>query len=551
MGPEAQAEVALVGGVVQPVDPSRPRAEAVAIGDGRILAVGTDRDVWALVGPRTRLIELRGRTVLPGFQDCHLHPTGYGTFRQQVYLHDKGTRDAYAETIADYAAAHPEAEWILGGGWSMDQFPGGTPRREELDRIVPDRPVYLVNRDVHGAWVNSRALELAGITAATPDPPGGRIERDPDGTPSGTLHEWARFLVERLVPPTSADQLEEAIRIAQRDLHSLGITAWQDAWIEPDDEAAYRALAGRGELTARVRGALWWRPGGDESQVDELLARRAAGPLGRFDPGTVKIMVDGVLENYTGALLAPYLDRDGRPTDNVGISFNDPLVLRRAVTRLDAAGVQVHFHAIGDRACREALDAIEAARLANGPEDGRRRHHIAHLQLIHPADIPRFRSLEVTGSIQPLWACYDAQMTELTIPFLGPERTRWQYPFRSLLDAGARLAGGSDLPVSTANVFEQLEVAVNRVPPWDRSAEPFLPEQRLSLDEAIAAFTIGSAYVNHLDDRTGSITPGKLADLVVVDRDLFDRGAGPIGAARAVLTLVEGEVVFEDQDLEG
>ena len=549
MALEPTAEIVLVGGIVHTVDPHRPRAEAVAIREGRIAAVGTSREIRALVGPRTRLIELRGRTVLPGFQDCHLHPTHYGTYRQQVYLHDKGGRAAYLEAIAEYAAAHPEASWILGAGWYMDQFPGGTPRRDDLDRIVPDRPVYLVNRDVHGAWVNSRALELAGITAATPDPPGGRIERDPDGTPSGTLHEWARFLVERLIPPITPDILEGAIRIAQDHLHSLGITAWQDAWVEPDDEAAYRALAARGELTGRVRGALWWRPGGDESQVDELLARRAAGPVGRFDPGTVKIMVDGVLENYTGSLLEPYLDRDGRPTDNRGTSFNDPTVLRRAVTRLDAVGVQVHFHAIGDRACREALDAVEAARVANGPEDGRRRHHIAHLQLIHPSDLPRFAALGVTASMQPLWACYDSQMTELTIPFLGSERTRWQYPYRSLLDAGARLAGGSDLPVSTANVFEEIEVAVNRVAPWDRAAAPFLPDQRLTLDQAIAAFTIGSAWVNHLDDRTGTITPGKLADLVVVDRDLFDRGAGPIGDARAVLTLVEGEAVFEGPGL--
>jgi predicted amidohydrolase YtcJ len=549
MSLQPPADLVLRGGVAHTVDPSNPSARAVAVRGGRIAAVGSDREIRGLIGPRTRVVELRGRTLLPGFGDSHIHPTHYGLFRQAVYLHELDSKEAYLDAIAAYAREHPDRPWITGAGWQMAVFPGGTPRREDLDRVVPDRPVYIVNRDVHGAWVNSKALELAGIDAATPDPDGGRIERDPDGTPTGTLHEWARSAVERLVPPTTEAERQAAIAIAQRHLHALGITGWIDAWVEPREEASYRAFAGRGELSARVVGSLWWRPGEGVEQVEELIARRAAGSVGRFSPTTVKIMVDGVLENGTGALQASYLDGHGHPTGNSGISFNPPEVLRDAVVRLDAARFQVHFHAIGDRACREALDALAAALAANGPTDG--RHHIAHIQLIDPADLPRFAELGVSANMQPLWATHGDQMDVLTVPCLGKERAALQYPYASLARSGARLVGGSDLPVSTANVLQEVEVAVNRIPPWNRSREPFLPTERLSLEAAIEAFTLGSAHVAHRDDTTGSISIGKLADLIVLDRDLFDRGAGEIGEGRVVATFIDGETVFEDAALGG
>ncbi len=544
------ADLVLRGGAVHTVNRAQPNAEAVAVRGGRIVAVGTDRDVARHVGPRTRVVELRGRTVLPGFQDAHVHPIYAGLNRLRCELHGAQGRDAYLRIIREYVQSHPDAEWITGGGWSMDDFPGGTPRREDLDRIVPDRPVILPNRDGHGAWVNSRALELAGVTAATPDPADGRIERDPDGSPSGTLHEGAMSLVRDLVPPDSRSDLQAGLLLAQAELHSLGLTSWQDAIVRPDDLEAYLAVAGRGELTARVVGALWWEREWDEGHVEELIGQRARGPISRFAATSVKIMQDGVLENFTGAMLEPYLGTDGRPTGNRGISFVEPARLDRVVARLDAAGFQVHFHAIGDRAVREALDAFEAALAANGPTDG--RHHIAHIQVIHPADIPRFAALGVVANAQPYWAASEAQMEELTIPFLGPERARWQYPFRSLLRAGARLAMGSDWSVSTPNPLLEMEVAVNRVSDVARGARPpFLPEERLGLEEAVHAFTLGSAHVQHLDDATGSLAAGKLADLVVLDRDLFDRGAGQIGEARVVATFVEGAAVFEAAALEG
>jgi hypothetical protein len=432
----------------------------------------------------------------------------------------------------------------------MAVFPHGTPHRLDLDRAVGDRPAFFPNRDGHSAWVSSRALGLAGITADTSDPDGGRIERDPDGTPSGSLHEAAMDLVERLIPPDTQDQIEAGLLHAQAELHALGITAWQDAIVRPIDQSAYLAVAGRGQLTARVVGALWWDRDWDESGVDELIQRRAEGQLGRYRGSSVKIMVDGVLETFTGAMLEPYLPADGGANDRTGILFVEPDRLRRVTRLLDAAGFQVHFHAIGDRAVREALDSVEVARSANGPTGG--RHHIAHIQLIHPSDVGRFAALDVVANAQPFWAAHDPQMDDLTIPFLGPERTTWQYPFKSLLRAGARLAMGSDWSVSTANPLLEMEIAVNRLHRFGREPDsPFLPDERLTLDEAVHAFTMGSAYVNHHDDQTGSLTVGKLADVIVLDRDLFDRGAGEIGDARVVATFVEGEPVYEDRALEG
>jgi predicted amidohydrolase YtcJ len=261
-------------------------------------------------------------------------------------------------------------------------------------------------------------------------------------------------------------------------------------------------------------------------------------------------MQDGVLENFTGAVIEPYLGPDGQPTDNRGLSQIDPEALKGYVTRLDALGFQPHFHAIGERAVREALDAIEAARVANGPSDT--RPHIAHIQVIHPDDVGRFRTLDVAANAQPYWACHEGQMDHLTIPFLGPERVGWQYPFRSLLDAGAVLAMGSDWSVSTANPLLEMEVAVTRISDVHRGERsPFLPDQRIGLIDALAAFTSGTAWVNHLEGQVGSLEVGKAADLVILDRDLFDRSAGAIGEARVVGTFIDGLVVFENPALEG
>jgi predicted amidohydrolase YtcJ len=545
---------ALVNGAVHTVDPKHPSAQAVAVADGRIAAVGSDDEVRELVPSSAEVIDLKGRTVLPGFQDAHVHPPSGGLEMLRCNLSDAFSLLEYERIIEAYAAEHPDVEWILGGGWSMDAFPRGNPPKAVLDRLVPDRPVMLPSRDGHSVWVNSRALEIAGITKDTPDPVDGVIVRDERGGPWGTLHEGAVFLVEKFAPIETIDEWIDGLRVAQSHLHALGITAWQDAIVGLDEMyrtfEAYLRFARAGELTARVIGALWWDRRRGEEQIGELLEARARGREGRFAATSVKIMQDGVIENFTAGVLEPYLDENGGPTDNRGKSFVDPTELKRYATRLDAEGFQVHFHAIGERAVREALDAIEAARNANGMND--HRHHIAHIQVIHPDDIPRFAKLGVAANMQPLWAQNEPQMLNLTVPFLGETRSGWQYPFGSLARAGATLAGGSDWSVSSANPLEEIHVAVNRTgfrgqtyAPDDRSSnEPFIPEEAVDLETAIRAFTMGSAFVNHLDDVTGSIEVGKYADLVVLDRDLFALPTDEIHAARVQLTLVEGEPVF-------
>jgi len=417
------------------------------------------------------------------------------------------------------------------------------PTAAELDAVVPDRPVFLPNRDHHGAWVNTRALELAGIDARTPDPVDGRVERDAEGHPTGTLHEGAMELVERHVPRTTDAEHDAALALAQEYLHSLGVTSWQDAILgvyagNGDPADAYLRAARAGTLTARVRGALWWERDRGLEQIEDLVARRAELSVGRLDAGSVKVMQDGVVENYTAGLSSSYRDGHGGCTHQHGLSFVDPALLAAAVTRLDAEGFQVHVHAIGDRAVREALDAFEAARGANGRSP--HRHHIAHLQLVAPADRPRFASLDVTANIQALWAVQDAAMTEMTLPYLPAELAGWQYPFGSLAAAGARLAAGSDWPVSTPDPLAALHVAVNRTDA-DDPGEPFLPAEALTVEQAFAAYTSGSAHVNHLDD-TGVLAPGLLADLAVLDRDPFDDPAS-IGECRVVATYVDGHPV--------
>ncbi|MFJ9561024.1 amidohydrolase [Streptomyces fuscichromogenes] len=540
------ADLLFTGGPV--LTPEGPADAAVAVSGERITAVGPATELRELAGPRTEVVDLDGRLLLPGFQDAHIHPVPAGLELGQCDLTGLRSAEETVAAVRAYARAHPEREWILGGGWSMEAFAGGTPTRELLDAVVPDRPVYLPNRDHHGAWVNSRALELAGVGRDTPDPADGRIERDASGVPSGTLQEGAMQLVGRLAPPAGPADRLAALLHAQRHLHALGITAWQDAlvgeFLGMDDPApAYLTAARDGSLTARVVGALWWDRERGAEQIPELVEKRAALTHGRFRAGTVKLMLDGVAENGTAALLDPYLDKCGCATRNRGKSFIDPGQLPKYVTELDALGFQCHFHALGDRAVRDALDAVQAARSANGMSDT--RPHLAHLQVVHPIDVPRFARLGATANIQPLWAAHEPQMDELTIPFLGSERAGWQYPFGSLLRSGARLAGGSDWPVSSPDPLQGIHVAVNRVEPGG-DTPVFLPGERLALGEALTAYTAGSAYVNHLDG-TGRVAVGALADLVVLDRDPF---AGPperIADTRVAHTYVGGARVYSAQ----
>ncbi|MEV5203564.1 amidohydrolase [Streptomyces sp. NPDC053720] len=538
------ADLVFTEGPVLTMDPARTRASSLAVRGERITAVGHD-EVRELIGPGTEVVDLTGKLLLPGFQDSHVHAVGGGSELAECDLAEIVDVGACLERIRAYADTHPEREWITGGGWSMESFAGGLPTRQLLDSVVPDRPVLLANRDHHGAWANTRALELAGLSAATPDPADGRIEREADGFPSGMLQEGATALVSRLVPPsTPKDRLAGLLR-AQKLLHSLGITGWQDALLGrfngmADPSQAYLAAARDGSLTARVSGALWWDRERGAEQIPELVGRREELMCGRFRAGSVKIMQDGIAENFTAALTAPYLDGCGCATANSGLSFVDPQALRGHVTALDALDFQVHFHALGDRAVREALDAIGAAVAANGRRGN--RHHLAHLQVVHPDDLPRFAALGAIANIQPLWAAHEPQMDELTIPFLGPERAAWQYPFGGLLRSGATLAAGSDWPVSSPDPLAGIHVAVNRREPGTDDDRVFLPEQRIDLLSAIAAYTAGSSHVNRLDD-AGSLLPGNLADLVVLDRDILAAPPEEIAEARVERTYVGGALV--------
>ena len=575
------ADTLFIGGVVYR-GPGRsgasgaPEQLQVAVVDGRIVAVDADLSSWR--GPGTKVVDLAGGMLHAGFVDAHIHPIQGGLERLGCDLTGASGAAEYLEVVARHAREHPArsevagSEWITGGGWSMSAFPGGTPTAAELDAVVPGRPVLLANRDHHGAWANSTALRVAGVAASTPDPPDGRIERDADGAPTGTLHEGATALVFRFAPATTAEDEHRALLEAQRYLHSVGVTGWQDAIVgsyfgASDTALVYAGALESGELTADVVGALWWDRDRGVEQVPELVARRDAvaarlGQGARFRLTTVKIMADGVVENGTAAMLEPYLGSFGAGEHPLGLAFVGGQRLTDAIVALDAAGMSVHVHTIGDRAVREALDGFAAAREANGwsarGASDSRRHHLAHLQFVHPDDAARFAALGVTANMQAVWACNEPQMRQLTVPVVGHERAAQQYPFASIAravrsagaDARAVLCAGSDWPVSTPDPWQAIHVAVNRRLPADDpefDPEPLLAHEALTLAEALDAYTASSAWINGRGpgdaEVAGIIEVGAVADLAATDRDPFAGPAEGIHATRCVGTWVAGRRV--------
>jgi predicted amidohydrolase YtcJ len=418
--------------------------------------------------------------------------------------------------------------------------PGGAPSKDILDELVPDRPVFLSSQDGHTGWANSAALAIAGIDRNTPDPVDGRIDRDPEtGEPIGSLQEGAKQLVSQHIPETSRADVLAGLRYSIKMLNGYGITSIQDANVSEGDLQAYAELDGLGELSLRVVGSIWWENDRGLEQIPDIIALRDKYTAGLVDAATVKVMQDGVMENYTAVMLEPYLIPDG----SRGIPMIDPEFLKRVVSALDAEGFQVHFHAIGDGAVRQTLDAVEEALIDNG--DLGHRHHISHLQMIDPQDIPRFRELQVIANFQPLWAYPDEYVTELTIPFIGEQRVRWMYPIKSVLDTGATVAFGSDWSVSTANPFPQIETAISRKDADNDDSEMLIPEERIDLESALAAFTINAAFTNRNEKDTGSIEVGKFADLVVLDQNLFEIEVRDISETRALMTLFQGRVVHD------
>ncbi|MCS3444662.1 amidohydrolase [Microbacterium phyllosphaerae] len=550
------SEFVFYGGAVFTGGGSPLEAHAVIVRDGRIDSVVPESELDLESFPESSRVDLDGALLSPGFQDAHIHPVGGGIELLQCNLTDAEDAVQTAALIRAYAEANPDEEWILGGGWSMDHFAGGNPPRGLLDEATGGRPVLLQSRDHHSTWASTAAIEQAGITARTPDPADGRIVREPDGFPAGTFHEGAGDLFAAVRPPTSDELAYQGLLRAQDELIALGITGWQDAMVGAhtggiaDPLAAYERAAAEGRLLVHVVGAQWWLRDGGIDQVARMAERReraaAEHPDRRIDLGTTKIMVDGVAENQTAAMLTPYRDDAGHDTCNHGLSFIEPEKLRDYVTALDGSGQQVHMHALGDRAVREGLDALQVAREVNGDTDG--RHHLAHLQVVAADDVARFAPLGAIANIQALWATHEDQLDDLTLPFLQDGQVDHHYPFGDLVREGARLAAGSDWPVSTADPLAAIHVAVNRTYPGSAQAPLGGAHQRLDLETALAAYTSGSAYVNRRDDDTGSIRPGYLANLVVIEPNPFRLAIADLHRAKVASTWIEGRLVHAAED---
>jgi predicted amidohydrolase YtcJ len=519
---------------------------SVAVDQDRVVAVGPDGEVREHAGAGAEEVDLAGGLLTPGFRDAHVHPLVGGLERLRCDLSGLSGREEYLDAVRRHAEEHPDTEWVRGGGWSIAAFPDEGPTAADLDAVVPDRPVFLPSSDHHDAWVNSRALELAGVGAGTPDPPDGWFVRDERGHPTGAVREAAMSPVwQRLT--TSREEDRQALLEAQRYLHSLGITGWQDALIGgyaaiDDPTQAYLDLLAAGELTGRVRAAQWWDRHRGPEQVEDLVRRRGELADAGLDAGSVKLMMDGVAETLTATVTEPYLHSDGCPCGDRGLAFMSREQTREAMQAADAAGFQVHVHAIGDRAVHDALDGLELARRVNGLND--QRHHVAHLQLVRPEDRPRFGRLGVAANLEGIWAHAATPAVELMRPHLDEERMGWHYPFAELAASGAVLCGGSDWPVNTPDPMSAIHVLVNRLPAGSANGtQPLLPEQGLTLGQAFAAYTSGSAWVNHERAGAGRIQVGAVADLAVLDRDPFRDDPEQIAEARVVRTYVAGRAV--------
>ena len=558
---DGRAADLVVVGTVATMAAGKPNARGLAVTGGKIAFVGDAASARKRLRPGGRLIVLEpGQAVMPGLVDAHVHMLDAGLMLTRCPL-DEAPRGPEGkgpalEMIKECSkrAREKGKEWVIGSGWSLVWFDdkGRGPSAAELDAVVADLPAVFYDDNGHSAWVNSLALTKAEIFTCK-EVPRGRIEcideaPKPDSKPWGTLREAAVNLVDEKLPETTQEEWLAGLRVAQTILHSHGITMLQDANVNPGMVDAYHEAARRGQLTMKVVAAQLADPSKPASQAYELVQRRDEKSTGRFSASAVKIFIDGVLESQTAALLEPYVGTDdcgilnwATPTSS-SCEAGDSAVLADLVSLLDRHGMQVHMHAIGDRAVREGLDALAAARLANGPSDN--RHHMAHLQLVSPADLPRFRALGVIANVQPFWMFPDRWFEENAEAVIGPERAGQLYPLRSIVRAGARIAAGSDWFVSSPNPFKAIQVGTTRQSPEPPFGAPWIPTERVSRKTLLAAYTTGGAYVNHREHETGSLEVGKAADFVIVDRNPLTVPVRRISGTRVLKTFVDGEEVY-------
>jgi predicted amidohydrolase YtcJ len=516
-------------------------AEAVAVRGNKVIRVGNNREIQRLRRAQTTVIDARGGAVLPGFNDAHAHLVSGGLSLDQVTLDSAKTVDEIKDTIKAWAEAHPERQWITGRGWYYQPFNGAMPTRQMLDALVADRPAYLIAYDGHTGWANSAALKAAGITRRTPNPPGGIIVRDPrTGEPSGALKEAAMALMSKVAPqPTEEDRLA-AMAAAIDEAHRLGITSVQDAGGPAGDLELYDRLRKRNQLTLRVYQALRADASLDEARLEELeqiRTRFADDPL--LKTGAIKLVADGVIEAHTAAMLEPYANRSIK-----GEARFTPQQMNAVVDMLDRRGWQVMTHAIGDAAVRMTLDAYEAAAKNNPRPERGRRHRIEHIETIDPADVPRFGTLGVIASFQPVHATPSPTPGDVWSTNIGEARASRGWLWNSVTKTKGPLAFGSDWPVMTFNPLLGLHVAVTRTTPEGLPRGGWIPAERLSLRRAIQVYTRDGAWASFDEQRKGTLARDMLADIVVLTDDIFSAPPARLTTTEVAVTIADGKVVY-------
>lgn len=531
------ADAVYTNGRIYTVNEQQPWAEALAVKDGKLLAVGSNAEIDALAGPQTQARDLEGRMVMPGIHDTHIHPSDAGIQKrlQCSFLTTKlsNALKAISACIADT----PKGEWVRGGQWNDGLFDGTRTPREILDDISPDHPVFLMDWSVHNAWVNTLALEYFGIDGETPDPNGGVIVRDVSGTATGILLDNAAYDYRRTLPKYKREQIAEELAWSINEIAQHGVTTIKAALVATPTLEAYTLLNEQQRLPLRVKTNLTWKSSWADSHEEEiaLLADRENRASERVDTSFAKIMLDGIPPTYTAALLEPYAPNDMHPPDYRGKLMLTPEELKEDVIKLDAQGLTVKMHATGDRSARVALDAVEAARAANG--DSGLIHEVSHAETIHPDDIPRFKELNVAAEMCPILWYPIAGLSWET--WLGPDRSK-VWPVKKMLDSGALVIYGSDWPVvPTPNPWPGIESMVTRADPYAGGAQDW-PEQAVTLEQTIRIFTHNGAIANKVGDQSGSLEPGKDADFIVLDRNIFEVPIDEVGQTQVVLSIVGG-----------